>query len=155
MLKNLKVRDLIGKRDRIYSVDAEDTTDIAALKLKNFRVRTTGVRSQGEIVGVVGQSDFSNKVVAMGRIPRELKVKDVMTTELRTVELDSSFYECLDLMGGNNISHLIILDKDGKYYGMLSLKDLKERLLEELKYRLDLTQEYAFGPNVKPVDINV
>jgi predicted transcriptional regulator len=154
MLKNLKVRDLIGKRDRVYSVDAEDTTDVAALKLKNFKVRTIGVRRKGEIVGVVGQSDFSNKVVAMGRNPCELKVEDIMTTDMCTVGLDSSFYECLELMGTNNISHLIILDEDGKYYGMLSLKDLNERLLKELKYQLEITQEYAFGPHVKHIDIS-
>lgn len=154
MLKNLKVRDFIGKRDRVYSVDAEDTTDVAALKLKNFKVRTIGVRRKGEIVGVVGQSDFSNKVVAMGRNPCELKVEDIMTTELRTVGLDSSFYECLELMDTNNISHLMILDEDGKYYGMLSLKDLKERLVNELKYQLEITQEYAFGPHAKHIDIS-
>ena len=50
-------------------MDAEDTTDVAALKLKNFKVRTIGVRRKGKIVGVVGQSDFSNMVVAMGRNP--------------------------------------------------------------------------------------
>jgi predicted transcriptional regulator len=154
MLKNLKVRDLIGKRERVYFVDAEDTTDVAALKLKNFKVRTIGVRRKGEIVGVVGQSDFSNNVVAMGRNPSEVKVQDIMTTDLRTVGLDSSFYECLEKMDTDNISHLMILDEDGKYYGMLSLKDLKEKLVNELKYQLEITQEYAFGPNVKHIDIS-
>jgi hypothetical protein len=43
MLEDLKVRDLIGKRESVYFVDADDTTDIAALKLKNFKVRTIGV----------------------------------------------------------------------------------------------------------------
>ncbi|MDA2917944.1 CBS domain-containing protein [Desulfobacterota bacterium AH_259_B03_O07] len=152
MLKDLKVRDLIGERDRVYFVDAEDSVDVAALKLKNFKVRTIGVRRKGEIAGVVGQSDFSTKVVAMSKNPCEIKVEHIMTTKLRAVGLDSSFYECLELMDTNNISHLIILDAEGKYYGMLSWKDLKERLIKELKYQLELTQEYAFGPNVKDID---
>jgi len=76
---------------------------------------------------VVGQSDFSTKVVAMSKNPCEIKVEHIMTTKLRAVGLDSSFYECLELMDTNNISHLIILDAEGKYYGMLSWKDLKER----------------------------
>jgi predicted transcriptional regulator len=152
MLKDLKVRDLIGKRDKVYFVDAEDTADIAALKLKNFKVRTIGVRKNGKIAGVVGHSDFSNKLVAMSKNPRDVKVDDIMTTDLRSVGMESSFYECLELMDTNNISHLIILDEEGKYYGMLSWKDLKERLVNELKYQLELTQEYAFGPNVKQID---
>jgi len=88
----------------------------------------------------------------MSKNPCEIKVEHIMTTKLRAVGLDSSFYQCLELMDNNNISHLIILDEEGKYYGMLSWKDLKERLVKELKYQLELTQEYAFGPNVKQID---
>jgi len=152
MLRNLKVRDLIGKRDRVFFVDVEDSADVAALKLKNFKVRTIGVRKKGELVGVVGHSDFSNKIVAMSKNPCDVKVEEIMTTDLKTVGLDSSFYECLEMMDSNNISHLIVLDEGGKYNGMISLKDLKDRLVGELKYQLELTQEYAFGPHIKNLD---
>ena len=47
MLEDLKVRDLIGPRDRVFFVDAKDTANVAALKLRNFKVRTTGVMSDG------------------------------------------------------------------------------------------------------------
>jgi predicted transcriptional regulator len=148
MLEDLKVRDLIGKRESVYFVDADDTTDIAALKLKNFKVRTIGVLKNGKLVGVVGQSDFSTKVVAMSRKPSEVKVSEIMSTNLFTVSLDTSFFECLKLMDTHHISHLIILDEDEKYYGMLSWSDLQQRLIKELKYQLKITQEYAFGPHV-------
>ena len=39
-------------------MDAKDTANVAALKLRNFKVRTTGVMSDGEMVGVVGHTDF-------------------------------------------------------------------------------------------------
>ena len=146
MLEELKVRDLIGARDRVYFVDAEDTADVAALKLRNFKVRTTGVMKGGRIVGVVGHSDFSTKVVALGKKPSEVRIEEIMSQVLRTVTLDSSFYECLDLMNEHNISHLFILDSDGEYYGMLSWSDLQHILIKELKYQLKLAQEYAFGP---------
>jgi len=147
MLENLKVRDLIGKREKIYSVDADDTTDVAALKLRNFKVRTIGAMKSGGLVGVIGQSDLANKVVAMSRNPSEVKVSEIMSTKIVNVQLDSSFFECLELMDTHHISHLVILDKNEKYYGMLSWKDLQQRLIEELKYQLQLTQEYAFGPH--------
>lgn len=147
MLENLRVRDLIGKREKIYSVDADDTTDVAALKLRNFKVRTIGAIKNGGLVGVVGQSDLANKVVAMSRNPSEVKVSEIMSTNMITVQLDSSFFECLELMDTHHVSHLVILDDEEKYYGMVSWKDLQQRLIEELKYQLQLTQEYAFGPH--------
>lgn len=147
MLENLKVRDLIGKREKIYSVEADDTTDVAALKLRNFKVRTIGAMKSGGLVGVIGQSDLANKVVAMSMNPSEVKVSEIMSTNMITVQLDSSFFECLELMDKHHISHLVILDNSEKYYGMISWKDLQQRLIEELKYQLQLTQEYAFGPH--------
>ncbi|MGE5443518.1 MAG: CBS domain-containing protein [Ignavibacteriales bacterium] len=146
-MENLRVRDLIGKREKVYSVDADDTADVAALKLRNFRVRTIGVIENGGLVGVIGQSDLANKVVAMSRNPSEVKASEIMSMDIFTVRLDSSFFECLELMDTHHISHLIILDDNEKYYGMLSWKDLQQRLIEELKHQLELTQEYAFGPH--------
>jgi len=147
MLENLKVKDLISKRENVYFVDADDTSDIAALKLRNFRVRTIGVMRKGQLAGVVGHSDFSTKVVAMSRKPSDVRVSEIMSTNMFSVTLDSSFFECLKLMNEHHISHLIILDEEDKYYGMLSWNDLQQRLVNELKYQLKITQEYAFGPN--------
>jgi len=146
MLEDLKVRDLIGPRDRVFFVDAKDTANVAALKLRNFKVRTTGVMSEGKIVGVVGHTDFSTKVVALGKKPTEVKVSEIMSTVLHTVGLDTSLIACMDLMNDNTISHLFILDDDAQYYGMVAWSDLQRKLVSELKYQLKMAQEYAFGP---------
>lgn len=146
MLEELKVRDLIGERDRVFFVDAKDTANVAALKLRNFKVRTTGVMSDGKIVGVVGHTDFSTKVVALGKKPTEVKVAEIMSTTLHTVNLETSMLACMDLMNKHAISHLFILDEEDQYYGMVAWSDLQRRLVTELKYQLKMAQEYAFGP---------
>ena len=146
MLEELKVRDLIGARDKVFFVGANDTANVAALKLRNFKVRTTGVMNDGKVVGVVGHSDFSTKVVALGKKPTEVKVSEIMSTTLQTVSLDTSILACMDLMNDHGISHLFILDNDGQYYGMVAWSDLQRKLVSELKYQLKMAQEYAFGP---------
>ena len=100
----------------------------------------------GEIVGVVGHTDFSTKVVALGKKPTEVKVSEIMSTSLHTVGLDTSLIACMDLMNDNNISHLFILDDESQYYGMVAWSDLQRKLVSELKYQLKMAQEYAFGP---------
>jgi predicted transcriptional regulator len=97
-------------------------------------------------VGVVGHSDFSDKVVALGKKPTEVKVSEIMSTTLHTVKLDTSLLGCMDIMNNNTISHLFILDDEGQYYGMVAWSDLQRRLVKELKYQLKMAQEYAFGP---------
>ncbi len=149
MLENLTVRDLIGERTKVFFVEANDTTDTAALKIRNFGVRTTGVMNDGEIVGVVGNSDFSTKVVAMSKSPSQVRVSDIMSTLIHKVTLNSTIFDCLDLMDKYTISHLFIMNDEGKYYGMLAWKDIQQRLVEELKYQLHIVHEYAFGPIIK------
>ena len=146
MLEEVKVRDLIGARNKVFFVGAKDTANVAALKLRNFKVRTTGVMNDGKVVGVVGHSDFSTKVVALGKKPTEVKVSEIMSTTLHTVSLDTSILTCMDLMNDHGISHLFILDDDGQYYGMVAWSDLQRKLVSELKYQLKMAQEYAFGP---------
>lgn len=146
MLEDIKVRDLIGERDKVFFVDAKDTANVAALKLRNFKVRTTGVMSNGTIVGVVGHTDFSTKVVALGKKPTEVKVSEIMSTTIHTVNLDTSIMSCMNIMNDNKISHLFILDDEGQYYGMVAWSDLQRKLVSELKYQLKMAQEYAFGP---------
>jgi predicted transcriptional regulator len=103
----------------------------------------------GRIVGVVGHSDFATKIVALGKKPSEVRIAEVMSDVLHKVTLESSFYECLDLMNEHGISHLFILDSEGEYYGMLAWTDLQRILVKELKYQLKVAQEYAFGPNLE------
>ncbi len=62
MFEGLRVKDLIGEREAVYSVEANDPADVAARKLQDYKVRTIGVVNEGKLVGVVGQSDFANKV---------------------------------------------------------------------------------------------
>ncbi len=102
--------------------------------------------SDGEIVGVVGHSDFSTKVVALGKKPTEVKVCEIMSTKLHTVKLDTTILECMDIMNEHSVSHLFILDDEDQYYGMVAWSDLQRRLVTELKYQLKMAQEYAFGP---------
>lgn len=149
MIDKMKVRDIVGVRDDIWSVDADDTSDVAALKINNHRIRTLGVLKDGELVGVVGNNDFARKVVAQSKIASEVKVSEIMTTDLRTVKLDTSFMECMSLLKEFHITHLIVLDDNGKYYGMITWYDLHSRLVNALKDRLDLLKEYAFGPDVQ------
>ncbi len=148
MLENITVRDIVGKRDDIWYVEADDTADVAALKIKNYKIRTLGVLKDGKLVGVVGNNDFARKVVAQGRIPSEVKVSEIMTTDLKTVTLDTPFMECLSLMEKHHITHLVVLDDEGKYHGMISWHDLQKRLVKALKSKLDLLEEYVFGPGV-------
>ncbi|HSF22771.1 MAG TPA: CBS domain-containing protein, partial [Blastocatellia bacterium] len=59
------VQDIIKNRKEVYSISNQTTVAEAARYLKDRGIRAAGVRNvSGKIVGVVSQSDISDKVVA-------------------------------------------------------------------------------------------
>jgi CBS domain-containing protein len=140
-----RVRDLLGDRKEIYSLSDEATVHEAANYLKDREVRATAVcDSAGRLVGVIAQSDISDKVAAAHKCPSWVKVRDVMSTRLVTVTPDTSVHECLLLMEKNNIYHLLVVD-GGASRGMISAQDVLRMVARDEKARADLLESYAFS----------
>ncbi|MGI9559134.1 MAG: CBS domain-containing protein [Thermodesulfobacteriota bacterium] len=145
-LSQIIVKDMVEKRDVFYSVSAGDTAREAAATLRRLKIRATGVLEDGKLVGVVSHYDVSTKVVVEGVDPDSVKVRDIMTPDVIKVNLFQKFSECLELFDRHNISHLVVEDRNGNYYGVLSCRDMQNKMLENLKSQLHITREYAFGP---------
>ena len=145
-LSQIVVKDMLEGRNVIYSVGADDTARKASETLKKLKIRATGVLENDRLVGIVSHYDISTKVVAGGMDPEATKVRDIMTPDVIKVRLVQTFSECLDLFSRHNISHLVVEDKEGNYYGVLSNRHMQEKLLEILKSQLEITRQYAFGP---------
>lgn len=146
-IHKIVVRDMIKDREIIYSVGADDTALEASATLKGHKIRATGVLEDGKLVGIVSHYDMSTKVVATGLDPEKVTVREIMTPEVIKVNLRNTFSECLELFDRHDISHLVIEDRKGNYYGVLSYRHLQVKLLEILKSTLEITRQYAFGPH--------
>jgi len=143
----MKVSDLIGSRQEVFSILEEKSVLEAAMYLREKQVRSAGVVSAtGQLVGVVSQSDISNKVAAENRCPAWMKVTEIMTRELLTVTPEMTFEESLRLMEQNGVFHLPILDGQKGFRGMLSVSDLLRVMAMDEKARADLLESYVFPP---------
>ena len=143
----MKVADLIGPRKEVYSI-AESLSVLEAAKyLREKQVRSVGILDPaGSLVGVVSQSDISDKVAAENKCPSWMKVSEIMSSNLLTVTPEVSFDECLRLMEQNSVYHLLILGEGKKYLGMMSVSDLLKVMVSDEKARADLLESYVF-PN--------
>ena len=66
----MTVLDLIGSRTDVYSIRNDVTVHDAARYLRERQVRSVGVLdADGRLVGVVSQSDISDKVAAETSAP--------------------------------------------------------------------------------------
>ena len=117
-----RVFDLVKDR-RVYSIDADKTVVEAARFMMEHNIGALPVVRDGELVGMFSERDVMNRVVAVGRMPGQTRVSEVMTANPRWVTTDESIDECLFLMREFGFRHLPICEGK-KLKGLVSLRDI-------------------------------
>jgi CBS domain-containing protein len=141
----MRVSDLIGSRKEVYSITEETSVMQAAQYLREKQVRSVGVvDGAGKLTGVISQSDISDKVAAENRNPESMRVNEIMTRNLLTVTPEMSFEDSLRAMEQNGVYHLLVLDGENRYQGMLSVSDLLKVMAADNKERADMLESYMF-----------
>ena len=139
------VRDIIKDRKEVYCISNQTTVAEAARFLKDRAIRATGVCNlSGKIIGVVSQSDISDKVVAENYRPSEVSVQSIASANLIKVTSDTAIDEALQVLQENGVYHLIVEDSEGKFLGMVSMRDCVSMKGEEEKERAEMLKDYAF-----------
>jgi len=94
----MNVADVIRKRVQVFAISEEATVHETARYLRERQVRAVGVLDgAGKLVGVVSQSDISDKVAAENK-SAAMRVSEIMTRELVTVTPEMALDECLRQM---------------------------------------------------------
>jgi CBS domain-containing protein len=141
----MKVVDLIHSRKEVFFVTDDTTVHDAARYLREKQVRGVGVCDrQGKLVGVVSQSDISDKVAAENKCPAWMRVSEIMSTNLIVVPPETPLDECLRLMEKHRFFHLPVMDPQGNYRGMVSVKDLLKVIASDEKARADMLEAFMF-----------
>ena len=142
----MRVQDLIYSRSEVFSVTEEATVYDAARYLREKQVRSAGVlKPGGKLVGVVSQSDISDKVAAENKCPAWMHVSEVMTPNPITVPPATHLDECMLLMEKNGIYHLPVVDERETYRGMISVQDLLRVIASDEKARADMLESFIFS----------
>ena len=139
----MKVSDLIGSRREVFSIPEDASVHQAAQYFRERQVRSAGVLdANGRLIGVVSQSDISDKVAAENRCPAWMKVSEIMSRDLISVGLEMTLEDCLGLMDQHGVYHLLVVDGRGDFRGMVSVRDLLRVLATDHKDRADLLQAF-------------
>ncbi len=73
--------------------------------------------------GILTSTDICDKIVAQGRDPSTVQVREIMTSPVITIRTDMSMAECAKIMKEKNIHHLPVADEKGNLVGMISATD--------------------------------
>jgi CBS domain-containing protein len=79
--------------------------------------------ANGEMVGILTESDVVRKVVASDRVPYVTKASEVMSSPLISIGIEESVYRAQELMDEKRVLHLAVKE-ESKIVGMVSIRDL-------------------------------
>ena len=106
----------------VLRIDSEGSVQDAAILMEKSHVGSLIIEEYGDDIGIVSERELSQKVLAKGGNPEELKVSDIMAS-IHTMDRYMPIEEANIFMHKNKIRHLAVTD-DNKIVGILSVKDL-------------------------------
>ena len=115
------------------TVAPEDTVVRAARAMVERGVGAATVLDGAVVVGVVTERDVMQKVVAADRDPNIISVREIMTSPVLSVNVDTSVAAAAKLMREHHIRHLVVLGENERLVGMLALRYLLYDLMDDLE----------------------
>jgi CBS domain-containing protein len=118
----MKVRDVMTKGAECATPSM--TLQDAARKMKNLDVGPLPVCDNDRLVGMLTDRDITVRATAEGCDPKTTRVKDVLTPDVTYCYEDQDAQEAARLMQEAQIRRLVVLNRDKRLVGIVSLGDL-------------------------------
>jgi len=106
------------------------TLQEAAAAMRRHLIGMLPVYDGSRLVGVVTDRDITVRATAEGRQPHA-RVEEVMTPSVTTCYEDQLVIDAALLMQGSQVRRLVVLDRDERPVGVLSLSDLATEAHDE------------------------
>ena len=97
---------------------------------------------KSQLRGIFTERDLMLRVVQQERNPRQTPVREVMTSPVETASEETTAAEALTLMLERHLRHLPLVGGDGQLLAMLSIRNLLEDQVEDLKRTLNSLDQY-------------
>ena len=144
---SLRVEDVMV-RD-VVTIDCDFSAKYAARIMNYYSISSLVATSEEEIVGILTERDLITRIVAVGKNPEKVMVRDVMSKPIIIVSPTMPLEDAVKVMFQKKIKKLPVVNraKDGdELVGMLSLTDvarLQPQMIETMK---ELLSTGAYAP---------
>ena len=136
------VRQLLGDKGGEVHAVSPDAAVVDALRLMADKgIGAVLVMQDGCLAGILSERDYARKVVLQDRSSATTPVRDIMSAKVYTVDPSQSVQKCMQLMTGQRIRHLPVVQA-GALVGVISIGDLVKAVIEEQQQELDQLQRY-------------
>ncbi len=139
------IRSLLKEKGNAVWSTTPEASVFEALRLMAEKDVGALVVLDGEkLAGIFSERDYARKVILRGRSSKEMKVKEIMTTEVVTVKPTHTITEALAVMARKHIRHLPVLE-EGQLIGVVSIGDVVQSIISEQENNLQRLEDAMIG----------
>ena len=115
--------------------------------LKTMAEKNVGalvVLDANTVVGIMSERDYARKVILHGRSSKEIRVREIMTSEVYYVRPDQDIQDCMSQMTEKRVRHLPAMEND-QLVGIVSIGDVVKALIAEHESTIKHLEDYITG----------
>ena len=141
----LRINDVIKtKGNDVWSVGPKNTVFEALEIMAEKNVGALVVLDGDRLAGIFSERDYARKVVLKGRHAQDVKIEELMTTEVYSITLGETVEECMAVMTAAHCRHMPVIEK-GKLVGIVSIGDIVDATIKEHKVKIRDLEKYITG----------
>ena len=137
-----KLREIM-REGFIFALQRTATVAEAADLMTKNNVGIVAVLEGERLVGVFSERDVVRRVVVRGLDPRQVKLEEVMTSELMIADENEDYQTAMRKMDQANVRHLPIV-RGGRLVSMLSIRDLMRVDMQSMGEEIQFMREYLY-----------
>ncbi|MFZ5572478.1 MAG: CBS domain-containing protein [Thermodesulfobacteriota bacterium] len=139
------VRDLLlEKGGQVHTVSPDATVYEALQLMADRNIGALVVCDGKDMKGLFSERDYARKIVLKGKLSKEIRVREIMTTEIIHVTPDQDIETCMELMSHHHIRHLPVLEQ-GRLSGLVSIGDVVKAIIEHKEEIIEQLESYIKG----------
>ena len=106
------------------SIDADKSVAYAAKMMKDEDVGLAPIVEGDKLIGMLTDRDIAIRVVAEGRNPDQVTVKEVASKQVVTIDPQQDLAEALRIMAKHQVRRLPVVEEDGRLVGVVAQADV-------------------------------
>jgi CBS domain-containing protein len=118
---NMIVEEIMTKK--IITMDCNKTILDACNKYRDTKVGSLIITSEDRLVGIVTERDLIERTICMHRNPETIKIKEIMSKDIKTIQLYDRVEKALDIIKKYKIKKLPVISNE-KLEGIITITDI-------------------------------
>lgn len=109
------------------TIDADKPVAYAAKMMRDEDVGLAPIVEGDKLIGMLTDRDIAIRVVAEGRDPDQVTVREVASKQVVTIDPQQDLDEALRIMAKHQVRRLPVVEEDGRLVGVVAQADVARK----------------------------